>query len=149
MAFCPTSLKSAIVKSLLQKSTLNQDCFKNCRPVFNLSFLSKVIKKVVAVRLFDHMKDNNLLDPTQSAYKPSHSTETALLKVYNNALLDLDQGRGVFQALWDLSAAFDMVDHEVLLNLFESCLGVGGSTLCLSILPHTAHTRCFCRQFYF
>ena len=78
----------------------------------------------------------------QSAYKPYHATETALLKVQNNILLDLDQGRGVFQALWDLSAAFDMVDHEVLLNLFESCLGVGISAPSLFRSYLTQHTQC-------
>ena len=66
--FFPDSLKSAIVKPLLKKYTLNPDCFKNYRPVSNLSFLSKVIEKVLAVRLFDYMRNNDLLEPMQSAY---------------------------------------------------------------------------------
>ena len=44
--FFPDSLKSGIVKPLLKKSTLNRDCLKNYPPVFNLSFLSKVIKSL-------------------------------------------------------------------------------------------------------
>ena len=61
--FFPDSFKSAIVKPLLKKSTLNPDCFKNYRPESNLSFLSKVIEKVLAVRLFDHTRNNDLLEP--------------------------------------------------------------------------------------
>ena len=59
------------------------------------------MEKVIAVRLSHHMRDNEPLEAMQSAYKPCHSTETALLKVQNDNLLelDLDQGRGVFLAL--------------------------------------------------
>ena len=107
----PDALKSAIIKPLLKKSTLDPDCLKNYRPVSNLPFLSKVIEKVVGVRLFDHLRDNDLLEPMQSAYKPCHSTETALLKAQNDILIDLDKDKGVFLALLDLSAAFDTVDY--------------------------------------
>ena len=108
-----------------------------------MPFLSKVIKKVVAVRLFDHLRDNDLLEPMQSAYKSCHSTETALLKVQNDILIDFDKGKGVFLALLDLSAAFDTVDYDILLNLFEACLGIEGRILSLfPILPYATHTVC-------
>ena len=80
-------------------------------PTCHLPFLSKVTEKVVAVRLFDHLRGNDLLEPMQSAYKPCHSTEMALLKVLNYILIDLDKGKGVFLALLDRSAAFDTVDY--------------------------------------
>ena len=73
----PSALKSAIVKPLLKKPSLDPEIFKNFRPVSNLSFLSKVIEKVIASQLLQHMKDNNLLDVMQSAYKSGHSTECA------------------------------------------------------------------------
>ena len=81
------------------------------------------------MRLFDHLRDNDLLEPMQSAYKPCHSTETVLLKVQNDILIDLDKGKGVFLALLDLSDVFDTVDYEILLNLFEACLGIEGRAL--------------------
>jgi hypothetical protein len=78
--------------------------------------VSKVIEKVVASRILDHMKTNNLLDQMQSAYRSGHSTETALLKVHNDIVISVDQGRGVALIRLDLSAAFDTVDHKILLE---------------------------------
>ena len=75
----PSKLKSAIVLLLLKKQNLDSESFKNYRPVSNLPFLSKVIEKVMACRLLEHMEENHLLDTLQSAYKKAHSTETALL----------------------------------------------------------------------
>ena len=54
----------------------------------------------------------------QSAYKSCRSTETVLLKVQNGILLDPNKGKGVFLALFNLSAAFHTVDDEVLISLF-------------------------------
>ena len=125
----PTQLKSAIVKPLLKKSTLEPDIFKNFRPVSNLSFVSKVIEKVIAAQLLQHMKENNLLDKMQSAYKSGHSTETALLRVHNDIMMAVDKGKHVFLVLLDLSAAFDTVDHEILLVFLKEHVGLSGSVL--------------------
>ena len=65
----PSKLKSAIVLPLLKKQNLDSESFKNYRPVSNLPYLSKVIEKVMACRLLEHMKENHLLDTLQSAYK--------------------------------------------------------------------------------
>ena len=58
----PPQLKSALVKPLIKKSSLDCELLNNYRPVSNLLFLSKLIEKVIATRLFTHMKDNNLLE---------------------------------------------------------------------------------------
>ena len=68
------------------------------------------------------MKENNLLDPMQSAYRSGHSTETALLRVHNDIVSAIDKGHGVFLILLDLSAAFDMVDHEIRLSFLKIIL---------------------------
>ena len=125
----PSCMKSAIVKPLLKKSTLNPEIFKNYRPVSNLSYVSKVIEKVIAARLLSHMQDQNLLDPFQSAYRSGHSTETALLRVHNDILRIIDNGSGVFLVLLDLSAAFDTVDHTILLSFLENHIGLKGTVL--------------------
>jgi len=49
------------------------------RPVSNLTYLSKIMEKVVSTRLDKHMNDNHLHEPLQSTYRVNHSTETALL----------------------------------------------------------------------
>ena len=102
----PSELKSAIVRPLLKKQSLDCEILKNYRPVSNLSFLSKVIEKVVASRLVDHMTENNLMDPMQSAYRKGHSTETALLRLHNDVVSAVDRRCGVCLVLLDLSVAY-------------------------------------------
>ena len=95
----------------------------------NLSYVSKVIEKVIAARLLSHMQDQNLLDPFQSAYRSGHSTETALLRVHNDILLIIYNGNGVFLVLLDLSAAFNTVDYTILLSFLENHIGPKGTVL--------------------
>jgi len=127
----PSALKAAIIRPLLKKANLDLQVLSNYRPVSNLSFLSKVIEKVIAKRLFAHMSANNLFDKLQSAYKPGHSTETALLRIQNDILNTIDTGRGTLLVLLDLSAAFDTVDHSILLGLLEEHIGVSATALAL------------------
>ena len=75
------------------------------------------------------MTDNNLHEYLQSAYKPGHSTETALVKVQNDILTSIDQHGIVILILLDLSAAFDTIDHDVLFSRMESTLGITGPAL--------------------
>ena len=81
--------------------------------------MAKLIEKVIARRLFAHLQDNGIMEKFQSAYKTKHSTETALLRVYNDVMLCIDQGKGCTSilVLLDLSAAFDTLDRTVLFNL--------------------------------
>ena len=82
----PKSMKSVLMTLLLKKSTLDPDILKNYRPVSNLSYISKLLERVVAGRLTDYMTENNLHEHLQSAYKPGHNTETDLVKVQNDNL---------------------------------------------------------------
>ena len=65
----------------------------------------------------------------QSAYKKHHSTETALLYIQNDILNSIDQNKVVLLVLLDLSAAFDTIDHELLINRLSSRLGLSGCVL--------------------
>ena len=84
---------------------------KNYRPVSNLTFVSKIVEKVVASRLNTHMAQNSILEPSQSAYRKHHSTETALLRVQNDLLQAIYRKKCVMLLLLDLSAAFDTIDQ--------------------------------------
>jgi hypothetical protein len=79
---------------------------------------------VVAIQLVEHLESNNLHEILQSAYRKYHSVETALLKVHNDILCSIDNNKSVFLILLDLSAAFDTVNHEILLRRLENVFGI-------------------------
>ena len=86
----PSHLKSAHVSHFLKKPSLNKDIMNNYRPVYNLSFLSKVLEKVAMNQLNSHINSSNTSNKYQSAYKKFHSTETTLLKIHNDILASRD-----------------------------------------------------------
>ena len=129
LGYFPDKLKQALVRPLLKKPSLDSNILKNYRPVSNLAFVSKLIEKVVSSRLFEHMSSNNLHETFQSAFKPCHSTETALLRVHNDILCAVDKKQAVYLVLLDLSAAFDTIDHNVLIDYLRNCIGLTGLVL--------------------
>ena len=82
----PTTNKSALLTPYLKTPSLDKDVMKNFRPIFNLSFISKLTERVVLMRLIYHVSSGNLQEEFQSAYKPNHSTETALTRIIDVAL---------------------------------------------------------------
>jgi hypothetical protein len=125
----PHSMKTARIRPLLKKEGLDPEIFKNYRPVSNLTFVSKILEKVVASRLENHLSSNSLMDEVQSAYRPHHSTETALVKVQADIAQALDNGLVTILIMLDLSAAFDTIDHKILLTRLEKVFGITGDAL--------------------
>ena len=102
---------------------------KSYRPVSNLPFLSKVLERIVAQQLHSHLTRFNLFAKRQSAYRPNHSTETALLRVHNDIMRALNDKMDIVLIMLDLSAAFDTIDHDILLNRLQSRFGITGTVL--------------------
>jgi hypothetical protein len=127
--YLPKSQKMAVVTPLLKKSSLDPHDLKNYRPVSNLSFVSKLVERAAVKQLTDYLETNGLMPPLQSAYRRHHSTETALLKVLSDILTAADDRKVTLLALLDLSAAFDCVDHDILLSRLQSSFGVDGVVL--------------------
>ncbi|GFO47561.1 reverse transcriptase [Plakobranchus ocellatus] len=121
--------KQAIVKPLLKKPSLDENDFKNYRPVSNLPFLSKILEKIVLQQLLGHIEKNGLHEIFQSAYKQQQSTETALLKVTSDILDSIDNRKICILSLLDLSSAFDTIDHFILLERLENTFGISGTAL--------------------
>ena len=99
------------------------------RPISNLNFISKILEKVVASRIQSHLSSNSLSSSFQSAYRIFHSTETTLLKIHNDLILAMDRGEVTSIILLDLSAAFDTVDHSILLTRLQNWFSLGGLSL--------------------
>ena len=125
----PPQFKQAVVIPMLKKPGLDPNDLKNFRPVSNLPFISKIPEKVVLMQLQKHLSENDLLEIRQSAYRKNHSTETALLIVVDGLLRNADDRLVSVLALLDLSAAFDTLDHPILLQRLETTFGISGTVL--------------------
>jgi len=123
----PSVFKAAYITPLLKKTDLDPTDTKSYRPISNLSVLSKLLERLVARQLLDYLTASRLLPDLQSAYRAHHSTETAVLRVLADILLAVDTGDLALLTLLDLSAAFDTVDHETLLDRLRVSYGLCGS----------------------
>ena len=101
----------------------------------NLSFVSKLIERAALNQIHGHLVCYNLYPVAQSAYRSNHGTETALLKVMNDILLNMNYQHVTILVLLDLSATFDTVDHSILLNRISPKLGLNGTALICLVVP--------------
>ena len=120
--------KTAIIKPLLNKPGLDL-ATKNYRPVSNLSFLSKLVEQCMLKQLLQHCEDNHLLPNFQSAYQANYSTETSLVKLVNDTLWSIEKKQITMVAILGLLAAFDTVDHDILLSILNKQFGICGNAL--------------------
>ena len=125
----PTSLKTAVVKPLLKKASLDASTPSNYRSISNLPFIGKVLEKVVYTQVSAFLTATCCFDLYQSGFREHHSTETALIKVVNDIRTNNDAGKTTVLMLLDLSAAFDTVDHHILLHTLEHWVGLSGTVL--------------------
>ena len=125
----PSAFKKALVTPLLKKTALDANEVKNYRSVSSLCFVSKIVQKFVAVRFFKYLSENDLYEQMQSVYRPNHSTKTALLRVPNDLLCILVQRKAAMLVLLDLSAAFDAIDHTIMLTRLRDRIGITATCL--------------------
>ena len=137
----PACLKHAVVTPLLKRSGLATDNYSNYRPISNLPFTSKLLERHVSTQLRLHLQHNNIEDPFQSAYRPSHSVETAIVCIQDGVLRSLDARKHVALVLLDPSAAFDTIDHCILLDELHR-IGVRGDALRWMSSYLTDRTQC-------
>jgi len=75
----------------------------------------------------DYLQSADLLPANQSGFRPGHSTETAVLQVLSDILVAVDRGDVAALILLDLSAAFDTVDYDILLQHLQTTYGISDS----------------------
>ena len=112
-----------------KKANADPDEPKNYRPISNLTFMSKVVERIVVIQITRHLDDAELMPPLQSAYRRHHSTETAVMKVLSDVFDAVDSRKVTLLGLLDLSAAFDTVDHDILLKRLQTFFSVAGLAL--------------------
>jgi hypothetical protein len=122
------NLKEAYITPT-HKNSSKPNPMDNYRPVSDLSFISKLIERVVLARINEHLTENNLLNPNQFGYKKQHSCESLLTLFTNDLFCNIENGKATVVVMCDLSAAFDTVDHQKLLSILEKTFFISGTSL--------------------
>jgi hypothetical protein len=122
----PNKLKLCRVIPIF-KSGNSSEC-DNYRPISLLSSISKLLEKIVAKKLVDHLLDNDLLYVHQYGFLPNRSTEHNLLQIVNYVSQALNEGNYCIGVFLDLKKAFDVCSHEILLKKLEK-MGIRGAAL--------------------
>ena len=123
----PAGFKDSFVTPVIKKPGLDEDILSSYRPISNLSVISKLLERLVVRQFVTYLDTHRLLSATQSGFRRGHSTET--IRVLSDLLDAVDRGDTAAPVLIDLSAAFDTVDHEILLERLRITFGVDSCAL--------------------
>ena len=136
----PDMWKQAEVRPRLKKPRA-EVTFNNLRPITNLSLVSKLVERDVFSQTHDYLTLYELYPKAHSSYCEFHSTETALMRVMNDILLNMNRQQDTILVLLDLRAAFDKVDHAILLDRLHIYLASRGMRTPGSILTCTTDSN--------
>ena len=116
----PASWRVGKIRALYKGKGSKVD-MSNYRPITQLSSMSKVLEKVMATQLYEYFEREDLFDPRQYGYRKHHSTVHAVLDLVHLVLKSKDDGetKKANSLLLDLSAAFDLVSHDTLIQKLE------------------------------
>ena len=134
----PTLLKSAQVTPILKKPGLPSTDPANFCPISNLNNISKILERLFLSRLLPHINYSSNFNSFQSAYRPHHSTETALTFTLDNVFHAADTGSTTLFVSLDFSAAFDSINHNNLISRLSFCfallvwLSIGFPHICIT-----------------
>jgi len=125
----PSAFRRGHVIPLLKKKDLDKDDPKNYRPITNLVTISKILERLASSRLKPHIHKTGNFSEYQSAYRRGHSTETALLKITDDIHSAMESRSCVVLLALYISAAFDTINHEILLKRLRSDFEIMGVAL--------------------
>ncbi len=127
-AVVPKELKVSIITPIYKRKQLPVDQLSSYRPIAQMPFVAKLLERHVSQHLRLYMENNAINDVFQSAYRPNHSTETAVVKIFSDICLSLGVRRQVILCLLDLSSAFDTLKHSILIQRLSD-VGIRGTAL--------------------
>ena len=108
--------QETLIRSIKKKPHLVADDIGNYRPIANVSFLSKVVERVVADQLQTLLDETNALHLFQSGFRLCHGMEMALVSLFDDLLREADRGKMSLLVLLNISTAFNTIDHSILLG---------------------------------
>ena len=120
MGYFPDQLKVATVTPVIKSKSLDSELLNNYRPVSSLPIMEKIIEKCSLKQINEHLTKNYLYCKHQSAYREGHSCETALIKIYDDLLNFISPTTYAVVIFLDFSAAFDTIDHNILIERLRS-----------------------------
>ena len=120
--------KTSVVKPLLKKKGIDLQ-EKNYHPVSNLPFISKLVEQAILMQFYKHCREHHLLPDFQSAYRKGYSTKTSLKKITNNIFWSTERKEVTAVIVLNMSAAFDTVDHDLLLDILHKRFGIADTAL--------------------
>lgn len=119
----PTPLKQCLISPLHKKG--DKTDISNYRPLYKMTNISKIYQKVLCDRINNFFEKHEILTSHQHGFRPNRSTNSACFELYKYIIEKIDQGYLVLSIFFDLTAAFDVVDIDILLKKFE-CMGIRG-----------------------
>ena len=122
----PDSLKIAKVTPIFKSG--DKDNVSNYRPISILPVCSKVLERIMYNRVYNHLDSKGLLYEKQFGFQRNNSTEHAILQLTPNITDSLEKGEYTLGVFIDLSKAFDIVDHQILINRLQY-YGIDGTAL--------------------
>src|SRR6218665_2658694 len=125
----PQSQKPSILIPVLKREGHDATDPSNYRPIANVTFLSKIIERIAPSQLAADLEVNKLLPVSHSCFRKGHSTEPLLLCLLSDIYGAVDRSQLTLLALFDMSAAFDTVDHEILLKRLQLSFDLSGNFL--------------------
>jgi len=118
--------KMGQIRPLLKKPNADINDPANYRPITNLNTFGKILERLAQNQLRQHISKSPNLGILQSAYRAAHSTETAMTRVLNDLLIAADNGKPSILLSLDISAAFDTLNHDILLRRAGEMFGLDG-----------------------
>lgn len=122
----PNGMKISKVVPIFKKG--EKESVSNYRPISLLTSLSKLLEKIVYLRLLEFLNIHNIISNSQFGFRQKHSTSHAFLTFIEKVAKALDKSQHTVGVFLDLSKAFDTIDHNILLHKLHN-YGIRGKAL--------------------